>query len=175
MRFEKLVSFYESKKPRERVLLLLTAWIAILVVASWLFQKKSEINNQLETLSIKQISIDGFLSQKQMIIEELESLQRNMDKSKIANVEDLQIAVEECAKSVNLLYDMSQPVETKISNFRIFTLALSFQNAPLEALIAFEESITEFAPYISIKNATLSKGGRNSLNAKYQISAFMME
>jgi len=173
--FKKLVEFYESKKARERVLLLLTVWIALLVVASWMLRKNSEMNSQLETLSIKQIAIDGLLSQKQNILDELQSLQQSMDKSKILNVEDLQIAVEECAKSVNLLYDMSQPVETKISNFRIYTLALSFQNAPLESLIALEESITDYAPYISIKNATLTKGGRNSLNAKYQISAFMMD
>lgn len=165
---KKLVNFYKSKTPRERVMLVSVLWMIALFWFMDLCGAISQANGQIDSIS-SQISLaEGVLDQADRVKKALARVKANFDPSKTVSAADLQLNVEKCAAEAGLVYALSTTTTKDLKTYKINALTLNCRNADLGALAKFEGLLQQHEPYLYVDKVSYDANSR-ALDVKYTV------
>lgn len=168
---KKLKHFYDAKSPRERVLVFLLIWTALIIWFSSTISTQREISQKSGELVSDIESSELLISQKSSIEDRLQKARSNFDNSKL--IEDLRVEVENIMKEQGIAnFGMTFAPNKDSAKMTIFTLNLAVQRETLEKLASLENEFAKRAPYLSLKSAELSSDGKGAMSARYEITSF---
>lgn len=167
----KLKKFYDSKTPREKVLLFLLLWTFVAIWFSYTISTQRRLSGEKSDLLAKIESAELLISQKQSVEKNLQSQKSKFDDSKI--IGDLRVEIEKIMRAQGIAnFGMAFAPEQKSDKMTIYTLNLSVQREGMEKLVALEKEFAKLAPYLSVKSAELSSDGKGVMSARYEVTSF---
>lgn len=168
---KKLKRFYDSKTSREKFLLFLLLWAAVIIWFSTSISKQKNLSEQKAELIAEIDSSELLIAQKDSVEKNLQKLKKNFDDTKI--IEDLRVEIEKIMKAQGVAnFGMTFAPEKKSDKMTIYTLNLSVQRENMEKLVALEKEFAARAPYLSINSAELSSDGKGLMSARYEVQSF---
>ncbi len=171
--FKKIVDFYNTRKASERILMMCTIYMCILVCFFSLRNSGKELDKAMEVQQAKIVDLESMLSLEDRILANLAEVKRNLNESKMIDAQKLQLCIEQCALLAGIDYEISSISESKRDSFHLFTMNLNAKKAQLSNLIDFETMLMNYSPYIRVNSATIS-ASKQSLGASYKVSSFVV-
>lgn len=167
----KLKKFYDSRTSRERLLLFMLLWTAIIIWLSTSISTQRKLSAEKSDLLAKIESAELLISQKSSVEKKLQKQKQKFDSSKM--IEDLRVEVEKIVRAQGIAnFGMTFAPEQKSDKMTIYTLNLSIQREGMEKLVALEREFAKLAPYLSVKSAELNSDGKGVMSARYEIRSF---
>lgn len=170
--FKSIINFYNSKKASERVLMMCTVYMLLIVWAFSIKNASADTTSAIEAKQIEIVKLEGVLSLEDKIMDSYAAVKRDLDESKMIDAQALQLCIEECALLSGIDYDISATSDSKLDNFQLFSITLNTKKVDLANLINFEMMLMNYAPYIRVNSATVSTSTK-TIGASYKISSFI--
>lgn len=169
--FKRLKKFYDSRTSREKILLFLLLWTAVIIWFSSAVSMQRSLSSQKSELESSIESAELLISQKDIVEKNLQQQKQKFDSSKM--IEDLRVEVEKIMRSQGIAnFGMTFAPEQKSDKMTIYTLNLSVQREGMEKLVALEKEFAKLAPYLSVKSAELTSDGKGIMSARYEVQSF---
>ncbi len=141
----------QSLNYREKVWLLLFMFFATLFWLSGCFKQMRNLSQELKFVNAKLKNNQFWINNRLIVEENLDKVLKIMDPKKTFSGAALSGEIENVIRGYNLNYSMTSPRTRQGDIFDAHTLQLHCENATLDQLIQFEESIYQKKPYISLE------------------------
>ncbi len=170
--FAKITAFYRSRNRRERFMLLAMVFFAAAIWFTFLMDKGKKLSAEKEALEQRLASADFIISKGPQIQAELDKISGVIDPAKTYNALALQIAIEECARTADIQYTLSNASTKDAGKFKLHTISINFPKNSLKAFATFENAIAKYEPYITISRVNFDGDGNGGVTARYNVSSF---
>ena len=145
---EKIKSFWASRKPRERVML-----VCCTVAAT------------------AKAAIAGLPG-----VEAAEAeLSKSFDPSKTLSDDKFQAEIDRCARAAGVEYKLSSVTSSSMGKFKIYKTVMNISKTnDLSSIMKFESELKALRPYISVAEASFAGDGKGAVSAQYTITSFSL-
>ena len=157
---EKIKSFWASRKPRERVMLVCCT---VIVAALW-FTLLSNKNSDCQTKLLE-------LTRRAATAE----LSKSFDPSKTLSDDKFQAEIDRCARAAGVEYKLSSVTSSSMGKFKIYKTVMNIsKTTDLSSIMKFESELKALRPYISVAEASFAGDGKGAVSAQYTITSFSL-
>ena len=169
--FSKIKEYFASKTPREKVLLVSLAWMALLIWFSSALKRQNLSSAAADTMESKIQAANLAISQGAAAENKLQEARAGVDQSK--TVADLRVEVEKLLNAGGFSnFNMSFAPDEAMPKMVVRTISLSLPRDTISHFISFEQSVLARAPYMFFKSAEFTADSKGQLSARYEISSF---
>ena len=163
--------FYDSKTPREKMLLIAIIWAPLLIWCNALIKEQKEASASRE-MSLQNVrNAELAISKRPSVEENLKRAMEGFNQDML--VADLGVEVERIIHSMNVSsYTMSLLQPKPSGRMIIHSVNVNFKGVDLRTLSDFEKHLIARAPYISMASVELTTDGKGVMGARYEINSF---
>lgn len=172
---EKLKSFWASRKPRERAMLLCCAAIVAALWFTLLSRKNAETSERMTDLNRRAATARAAIAGEGSVAAAETALSKSFDPAKTLSADKFQAEIDRCARSAGIEYRLSSVASSAEGRFKIrkATMQIS-KTSDLPSIMKFEAELKKLHPYVSVAEASFSGDGKGSVSAQYLIVSFSL-
>lgn len=172
---EKIKSFWASRKPRERVMLVCCT---VIVAALWftlLSNKNSDCETKLLELTRRAATAKAAIAGLPGVEAAEAELSKSFDPSKTLSDDKFQAEIDRCARAAGVEYKLSSVTSSSMGKFKIYKTVMNIsKTTDLSSIMKFESELKALRPYISVAEASFAGDGKGAVSAQYTITSFSL-
>ncbi|KAF0094435.1 MAG: hypothetical protein E1N59_1966 [Puniceicoccaceae bacterium 5H] len=172
-----LIHWFQRMSLRERLLLVASVWVLLLV---WLWLLLGKLSPEFHDFQRYGKVLDGQerkLTQAEDARQSYEQAIMNIDPQRTYNASQLFGRVDELVRDDIPDFDINRAQTESSELFNFYRVRLSIDRASLEDLIAFDEKLKAESPYLTLTSFTLRSMPRDprQLDATFEIASFELK
>lgn len=172
-----LRTLYKRITLREKILLVLFAWVIFLIWLGFYWSRMGQLFENLNKVNAGLAHQQVWLNNEVSIAERLAEAQKILDPEKTYARSRFIGRIDNLARETGAGYDVTNPTTQSGEIFNEHFLVVQFKDASLKNLIDFVKTINNENPYLGIKQVKITPNRRdpNLLNAQFDVFALELK
>lgn len=172
---EKSKSFWVSRKPRERVMLLCCAAVVAALWFTLLSRKNAECSARMLELGRRASTARAAIAGADAVAAAETALSKSFDPSKALSADRFQAEIDRCAREAGVEYRLSSVASSAEGRFKVYRATMQIsRTSDIASIMRFEAALKAMRPYVSIAEASFSGDGKGAASAQYSIVSFSL-
>ncbi len=173
----KLKKLYERITLREKILLVLFAWVVVFLWLGFYWSRMGQMFEDLDKVNSGLAHQKVWLNNEVSIGQRLAEAQKILDPKKTYARSRFIGRIDNLARETGASYDVTNPTTQSGEIFNEHFLVVQFKDASLKNLIDFAQAIHEENPYLGIKQVKITPNRRdpNLLTAQFDVFALELK
>jgi hypothetical protein len=165
---------FETRKPRERILMAAFFWTFLLLLAGVIGGCARKSSGELGGARMEARQQKALIAERGRIESRLKQARDSIDPAKTVGALKLSSLVDEIARGASLSASIASPTRKPSGIFSTYTVRVSCRDASLDQLIGFAQEIRKRSPYLAMRRFKLSADARDpkKIGAEMEIESF---